>query len=349
VQPGLYRLRSKVDPDDVVDEAQEVNPDGFTTSPVAVPGYRAKPRAATVRAGATTRLRLAADAFDHPGFRSAPFDDGWHRGPVEFKVVDPPDHGTLDVPVGTWLSDPEVVYTPDAGTPQGDTFTFVARDATAPGFPTAPAAAAVTLSAGDAPAPVAISGAPARMVESTSVQLTASEPVTWSATAGSITPDGLFTAPAGAGTAVVRAEAALGEVRAVSIAIDPAPAVQGIPAAPIPEPVVETPGPAAPVTPPATAPRAAPRIPTLRVSAIERGPNVATSVRVLRPGRVRVSLLSGARVVRSCLFRAVRGRTYACRFKAPRGTKPLRVSAVLTSPGRAALGKTVAVAAEHHH
>ena len=347
VQPGRYRLRSRVDAENVVTEANDVNPPGFTQTPVVVPGYRAKARSAAVRAGAPTEIGLAADAFDHPGFR-ATADDDWRRGPVEYKVVDGPDHGTLEVPTGTWFSDPDVTYTPNAGASRADSFRFVARDATAPGFPASPAEAAVTLTADGSKTPVAVSGAPARMIEGTSVQLTAPEPVVWSATGGSVTPSGLFTAAPGAGQAVVRAEGATGEVGKATIAIDPEPVVQGIPAAPIPGPVAspDIVSPPGTITPPERKPQAV-RIPTLRVAALRRGPNVATSVRVQRAGRVRVTLLNGKRRARTCTFNAVRGRTYGCRLRVPARAKDLRVHAVLLSPDRPALGRTVAIEPGH--
>ncbi|HTI33325.1 MAG TPA: hypothetical protein VL422_06565, partial [Miltoncostaea sp.] len=75
-------------------------------------------------------------------------------------------------------------------------------------YPANPAPATVTV-AGATPA-VALNGAPASVIAGTSVQLSAAvvnapSGVTWSATGGTVSPTGLFTAPATPGSVTVRA------------------------------------------------------------------------------------------------------------------------------------------------
>lgn len=320
VQPGLYRLRADIDPLNVVHEANEVNAPAYSTAGVTVPGYVAKPQQIGAQQVGPVAVTLDATKFER---------SDWVMGTREWRIVDPPRNGTLDVPADRWFSDPVVHYTPTDPSADGDTFTYAARDSSSPLFPASPAAAAVTVDF-NGKGPVAISGAPARMVAGSSVQLTASRPVTWSATAGSMTPDGLFRAP-GDGTATVTARTSGGATAQTTIAIDPPPPVVSRPAAPV----------AAPGKP-ATAS-------ALQVTTARRGPFVAASVRTLRAGRVRLTLLSGKRRVRSCSFRVVRGRLYGCRLRVPKKAGPLTVSAVLVSAGHAPLVRRISVTSAHRH
>ena len=200
--PGRYVLASRVDPTDVIHETDETNNGyAFAGREVVVPGYVALPVGPVeVRRDARRTITLAADAF-------APEDDT--LGERRFKIVTPPDHGTLDQAVGDAFRGPSVVYTPDPGYSGPDSFEYVALDAYSE-FPRFPAAAAASLVVGDGPATsVAISGAPASQVAGTSARLTATVAgveggVTWSvdgveggsATTGTIDADGLYIAPA---------------------------------------------------------------------------------------------------------------------------------------------------------
>jgi hypothetical protein len=93
----------------------------------------------------------------------------------QFKIVDAPDHGTLNKTTGTWFTGP-VTYAPTSVHHPADSFTFAARTS-GEQFPTSPPTATVAIAAGPeappAPKPVAISGAPAELVAGTSAQLQA--------------------------------------------------------------------------------------------------------------------------------------------------------------------------------
>jgi len=82
-------------------------------------------------------------------------------------------------------------------------------------FPRSPPRAAISFGS---PAPLAIEGAPGEMVAGTAVQLGAAspEPVSWSATAGTVSASGRFTAPAVPGDVRVRASTAGGSADAVT-------------------------------------------------------------------------------------------------------------------------------------
>src|SRR5690606_26345787 len=104
----------------------------------------------------------------------------------------------------------ELTYTASAGQRGGDSFTYEAFDAAEPGFPRVRPQAAAAIQVGAPITTVAISGAQPSVVAGLSIQLSAvltngPSGVAWTASAGSITPHGLFTAPAKAGTVTVRA------------------------------------------------------------------------------------------------------------------------------------------------
>ena len=130
---------------------------------------------------------------------------------LRYRVTSAPANGTLNVAVGgEFAANSQLIYTPTPGYRGADSFTYVARS-TSSSFPLSPQNATVSLNS-TAPS-VAISGAPASMIAGTSVQLTAALAnlpggVTWGASAGSISPAGLYKAPATppkGGTATVRA------------------------------------------------------------------------------------------------------------------------------------------------
>jgi hypothetical protein len=285
VAPGRYRLRSEVDPDGVVREAQEANAPADTT--VEIPGWVAR-RLDVERAEGTTWVRLAADAV------------GGGLGPPRFRIVEGPRHGTLDVPVGEWLAGDVVGYTPAPGAPAKDGFTYSVRERDGR-FPLAPPSAAVTIrGAGGQPPIVAaervdVSGAPARMVVATSVQLAASVPgVTWSASTGQVSPGGLFTGPRSPGFAVVRATAPSGAFGEASIRIVAAP-----PRRPVPGACGGT----------------AVRTPLGRLCAARAGRSFVVSAVPARAGRLRVTLVRDGRAERRCRWSVRAGRRYGCRFR----------------------------------
>ena len=199
--PGRYVVGSEADPDNQIWEgggANEANPPAFASQEVIVPGWVSQ-AVNLKQTGAAQTVTLGADKF---GTQS----DSRRR----FKIVAGPANGTLNVNVGQSLTSPTVTYTPKPGYIGGDSFRYVALDANS-SFPLTPVEATVTIA--DATPSVAISGAPASLVAGTSAQLIAqlanvSGGVTWTASAGTITPGGLYTAPSAVpkgGTVTIRA------------------------------------------------------------------------------------------------------------------------------------------------
>lgn len=227
VSPGVYWVAAQIDPDNVVVEENENNNTiAFSNAPVTVPGYVATPVGPIEVLSVPVDIELGAATFGSPGARG-------------FRIVDPPDHGSLDVAVGSVFAGPAVRYTPDPGYVGSDSFTYAAVDQ-ASQYPRNPVAAAVAIDVGPNPdVSVVISGAPSSMHADTSVALTATvtnagPDVVWSVagvvggttTAGTITQAGLYRAPAvppPGGSATIRATSAefpsaYGEV---TIIIDP--------------------------------------------------------------------------------------------------------------------------------
>ncbi|HEX8647626.1 MAG TPA: lysyl oxidase family protein, partial [Thermoleophilaceae bacterium] len=244
VAPGRYWLHAEVDPHDVVRESDEQNVHGVSDMAPTVPGYAARAIAAEgLTAGAPAGLTLRAVIWGDPGQQ-------------QFRIESAPAHGKLNVPAGEWFTGPGVSYTPDAGYEGSDSFTFSSRDATSP-FPRHPVVATAALGVERAAEAVAISGAPAQLTAGTSAQLsslvTGGPPqVTWTATAGTISPSGLYTAPAtppAGGSATIRATASTGAFAEVAVRIAAAAAP-----APAPSPGGD-PGPAPVLTPLLAKPR----------------------------------------------------------------------------------------------
>lgn len=198
VQPGIYALREDVDPDGIVAESNETNAPAWSASATTIPGYVAKPVTGGDGAfGQSQDLTLDATKFGSPGAR-------------RFRVVTPPAHGSLDVSTGAALTSASVVYTPDDGYSGPDEFTYEALDSTT-SYPLHPRVATVSLSVAAAPKSpqVVIDSAPTSVETGHGAQLTATVTndlpgVMWSVNgadggstvAGTITPDGFYTAPA---------------------------------------------------------------------------------------------------------------------------------------------------------
>lgn len=146
VQPDKYSLRSQMDPDGMIAEANEQNSPAFTDA--VVPGYVATPFTAQVRPLVSTQVALQSQRFGNPGTR-------------EYLIVKGPEHGKLDKPVGEWFADTwSVRYTPNPGYSGPDSFTFSAREKNN-AFPRTPAKAVASLGVGVAPAPLVSASAPA--------------------------------------------------------------------------------------------------------------------------------------------------------------------------------------------
>lgn len=312
VQPGSYRLREDIDTGGIVHESDESNAPAYAASATTIPGYLARAASAPPgKYGQPQQIALDADKFGSPGAR-------------RFRVVTPPGHGTLDVATGTDFSAATVTYTPAAGYSGPDSFTFVARDS-ASAFPLHPAAATMTLNVG-APAPsVAIDGAPATLETGHGVQLHATvandvDGVVWSvdgvdggsAAAGTITPDGFYTAPAAvppAGSVTIAARTLSGahDERTVTI-------VDTIPVPPSPAP-----------DPPPNAPPPKPSSALGPIATGLSGQVIVARVTPRRAGVVSLAATLGKRRLGGCRARLAPRQRFSCRMRVPRRAKLTRL------------------------
>ena len=153
--PGEYWLGVQADPNDVVIESDELNPVVFSAGPSRIPGYAPLAAAVAVSNGNQLSITLSSEQFDSdlPGAASV--------GPAEFLIIDPPDHGSLDVATGTSFGGPVVTYTPNPGYVGPDAFTFGVRDTTSP-YPVTTPTAAIDIAVGGAPpaAPEGVTATP---------------------------------------------------------------------------------------------------------------------------------------------------------------------------------------------
>jgi hypothetical protein len=205
----------------------------------------------------------------------------------------------------------------------------------------ASASLAEPTSVGTAQASVAIAGAQASMIAGTSVQLSAivandSPGVSWSASAGSIAPDGLYTAPTlpPTGAVTVLAISASGARDQITIAITSVPASVPAPAAPLsPEEalpsgghIVGSRGSSSSISPAIAPPEA-----------VLVGHTLVLTTAVSAAGRARVSAYLGTRRLGSCVVLTPADRSFTCRVKL--GSRvplhaPLRIYASLRLGGR---------------
>lgn len=219
--PGTYYVASEADPDNVVWEGgggAEGQSLAFNETPVTVAGWLAQPLSGP-QTGAPQNIALQAQKF---GGQS----DGLRR----FRILTPPANGTLSVAAGPDFTNPTITYTPNPGYRGTDSFTY-AGIYSGFGYPTVPAPATVTLTSTQPS--VTISGAPASLAAGTSAQLSANlanlpAGVAWSATAGTVSPTGLFTAPSAppaGGSVTITAKSAANPAVAgtATIGITPAP------------------------------------------------------------------------------------------------------------------------------
>jgi uncharacterized protein YjdB len=218
VLPGEYWLREDVNPLGVVKETGGENVPSYSSSATVISGFDALPQTLAVPGNTASAVTLTSKAFKDT---SKP----------TYTIVSGPSHGAL----GT-ISEGHVTYTPTAGYSGADSFTFSARDAGS-AFPEHPAVATVSLEVGESTAPsVSIEGAPVSMQAGSAVQLSAHvvndlPEVTWSASAGSITSAGKYTAPVevpAGGSVTVTATTSKGAKASKSIEITPAAGSQGL-------------------------------------------------------------------------------------------------------------------------
>jgi len=237
VQPGRYSLASRVDPLNVIHERDESN-NGYVFRDAIVPGYRAQAISlGQVTPGQQVSVAMGADRFVSACSNLEGGTPYCNPGPVRYRIESLPQRGVLRqggqaLAAGQVLTSPLVTYHAGATQDGPDQFTYSAFDSTSE-FPRTRAAATVSVQVGEPSLAVAISGAPPSLIAGLSVQLNATvdngpQGVTWSTTAGGITPDGLYTAPASpppGGIATIRAtsNADPSASAEVKIAITPAP------------------------------------------------------------------------------------------------------------------------------
>jgi hypothetical protein len=194
---------------------------------------------------------------------------------------------------------------------------------------------------------VAIAGAPASVIAGTSVQLSAvgagGHAVRWSASAGSITPDGLFTAPSTppvGDEVTVSADGEQGSGDRRTIAVVPAPVPQPAPVAPEAE---------AQTTVPATGQAAPLALPTAAVSRPEAmfvGRMLVMDARANAAGQIALEASLDGRSVGGCTARTPAGRSFTCRVTLPGWASPQApLSATATLRDGAASARSVRPAA----
>jgi hypothetical protein len=286
VLPGSYWLREDVNTTGVIKEVGAVNTPAYAIKPTVIPGFDALPQSAGIPVGVSAEtLTLTSQAW---GDSSTP----------KYTIVSQPAHGTLSA-----VSANQVTYTPAPGYGGSDSFTFAAADPNS-AFPLSPAVATVSIDVAVPPQPsVEISGAPSSMIAGTSVQLSAtvtndSGGVAWSASAGTITAGGLYTAPAtrpAAGVAIVKAQSESGVNDQDTIAILPVP----------------TPAPA----PEAGSGASASILSTPRAVLIGR--KLIMTTKVMRAGRIRLSAYLRGHRLGTCVARTPSDRTFTCRLTLP--------------------------------
>lgn len=326
VAPGRYEARSEIDPENYVDESDEVNPRAAV--PVTVTGVRSVPATLTgVSPAATTSVALGTETF------------GPLAGSREVRIDRAPDQGSLNVPAGVWTTASEVRYSPRPGVSGTDAFTFSARDSGS-AYPRNPVPATVSLAlASAAPAP-AVDG-PGELVVGTGAQYRGAAGAAWAvdgirggdARVGTVTEAGLYTAPASvpAGeTITLSATAGDGQTAARTVRIVRAPVAQAAP----------TPADDAFFTPVGTSPSAGdasrpPAVAIGRMSLTRSHPYVAAAILPTRSGTLRVGLYRGTRRLAACATRVRADTPYVCRLRVPRRAgRGLKVVARLSAAGR---------------
>ncbi len=291
VLPGVYYVREDVNPSGGpgVIEAGGGNAPAYSSA-FTLPGFVAQSQAVSTAAATPVSITLKSQAFN----------DG---ATPRYTIASGPSHGSLAFTSGNQLT-----YTPAAGFSGSDSFTFSAADPNSQ-FPLHPAVATVSLSVASPLPSVAISGAPASMLAGTSVQLGAtvsndSGGVSWGVSAGTITASGLYraptTVPAG-GSVTITATSAHGgkDQRTITILAPPVPKPQ--PIAPLPLPV--------------SMQKAALSAP----EALRIGRQLIVTVGVTKPGRVRITVYVGRRLIGTCVARTAGHRTFTCRLRLPKG------------------------------
>ncbi len=331
--------------------AGSIDANGLLTAPASVPagGTITVTARLTTNAAVTARVTIAVTAAPVPTVTIT-------NAPASLGVSDRAD---LDATVAnstsgvTWTAsagsiDRNGVFTAPATVPASGSVTVVAKLAANPAISYT---VAIRITARPvAPAPgLAISGNPSSMDVNTQVDMDAAvvnstSGVTWTATAGTIDANGVFTSPStvpAGGTITVRAAlasdpAVFTEAR-ITITTPPRPEPQPLPFVPAspaaagPAPGVPTPSPG-PTTstpaPSATITRRTQRVPRRlpRPTLVRMGGRVAVWFVPPANGRVAISLYVGKRRVKACVVRrAVSTRPIVCYVRRATRARNVRV------------------------
>ena len=305
--PGPYRLAAASDPLNVIKESNEEN-NGSAYTPFTLPGHVAQPVGPVAIPGGPTARAITLRATTFGGLATAT---------RRFRIVSAPAHGTLNVAANGEIAVDQVLYTPAAGYSGPDAFQFAAVTASGAtrGFPRNPASAPVSIQVAQRVVPtLQISGAPTSLIAGTSAQLQAilspAGPVTWSATAGTISPSGLYVAPAtppAGNVAVIRATSSSdpGLSADVSVTITATPPKVGAPGVPGSGPNGTTAG-------------AGSNGLLIRPTITRRGRIIAVRTTARVDGRLAISAIRGGRAVARCRVTAKAGRSVACVVRLPK-------------------------------
>ena len=159
LEPGPAVIRGQANPLQYILESDETN--NTTVDSRVIPGVRVGPAEAATEAGVTVTFALRGEvvAPEVPARRdgacspssgsTACYVFGSASGPLDFKVVDPPDHGSVTLAPGGGLT-VQAGYTPAAGFTGEDGFSSVASDGR--GLVSAPATARLSVTPAAIPA-----------------------------------------------------------------------------------------------------------------------------------------------------------------------------------------------------
>jgi hypothetical protein len=134
VHPGVYWLREDIDPNRIVHQANPVKVPAYARAATIIPGYIATPLTPILPPSKPVAITLNARHYGP-------------TGPVQFRVIHPPIHGTLSVRAGLLFSQTTITYRPERGYRGPDRFTYIAKDS-ASRYPYDPAEATVSLKVG---------------------------------------------------------------------------------------------------------------------------------------------------------------------------------------------------------
>lgn len=340
LQPGVYRLRSEVDPDDVVRESGSNESPRLASVNSVIPGHIAEDTGEVdVPGRALYQIPLKTQKVNPPTGVGAPL------AAAKYQVTALPEHGTLFKSDGVtpvvedeWFTGlPR--YKSDTGYNGPDAFTFAARE-NGSEFPLSPtsAVANLTVGTGSGQTMVTVSGAPtAGTYTGTTVNLSAvvnpgpSDNVTWSVEGGSANGSVVAT-----GTSTARYTAPASARSSVTVVASAADGVKGKVSFPVLARPVPTPAPDVP-TPPVRPGKIPPNL-SKPVIARQRRQLVVKLVPG-KTGRLRVKVSRKGRKLATCSVKAQKGLPVTCRFslkksKVPKLKGKLTVYAKLTVNGK---------------